>query len=456
MAEKVEMIEEVTDTAAPKKERLPLGKFFAWKSRDISLAASFTVVSYLAFFATNALGMNAGLVGTLLLASKLLDVAVDLFLGYLVDKSPVTRFGKARPYELAIAGVWLGTLFMFMAPASMGIVGKSIWIFTSYTLVHTVFTSLLNVSQTPYMIRAFGTRQMVAKVSSYGGIVSTLGAVVVTITFPKMMARLATNPAGWRSLIAMYAIPMVIIGLMRFFFVKENLEGVGTGNEKPIEIKTIVEMLKKNKFAWIYGLVLAPIQMLTTMNVAAFYFTEIVGDIGKYGTLQATTILMLFVMFSFPKLMNKISVSGIVTLGAVVGMVGYFLNFFAGDNMIMLAIAFLFTGFSLLPVSYLQAVMIMNLATYNESVGLPRMEATSGSLGALFGNVGMGLGSAVLGWLLSASGYDGTAAVQPDSALLMIRLLYSFIPMILLGVTLFASRYFAKLDKMVTGLENKA
>ncbi|CZQ96517.1 MFS transporter [Trichococcus ilyis] len=455
MAEKVELVEEMAEATKPKKERLPVGKFLAWKSRDISLAASFTVVGYLTFFATNTLGMNAGLVGSLLFASKLVDVVVDLFLGYLVDKSPITRFGKARPYELAIIGVWLGTLFMFSAPASLGMVAKSIWIFTSYTLVHTVFTSLLNSNQTPYIIRAFGTRQMVGKVSSYGGIISTLGAMVVTITFPKLMASMATSPAGWRNLVALYAIPLVIIGLMRFFFVKENLEGLESGNEKPLEIKTIVEMLKKNKFAWVYGFILAPIQMITTLNVGAFYFTEIVGDIGKLGTLQAINILMLLVMFSFPKLMNKISVSGVVALGTIVGMVGYFLNFFAGDNMIMLAIAFLFTGFSLLPVSYLQAVMVMNLASYNESVKLPRMEATANSLGMLFGNIGMGLGSALLGILLSTSGYDGAAAVQPDSALLMIRLLYSFIPMVLLAITFFASRYFSKLDKIVIGLEEK-
>lgn len=450
MSEKVEILE---GTIEPKKERLPIGKFFAWKSRDIALAGSFTVVGYLTYFATNALGMDAGLVGTLLLASKIVDIFVDLLLGYIVDNSPVTRFGKARPYEFAIVGVWLGTLFMFSAPTSMGMVAKSIWIFTSYTMVHTIFSSLLNAANTPYIIRAFGSRQMIAKVSSYGGVVSTLGAMVVTITFPKLMARLATSPAGWRTLIAMYAFPMIIIGLMRFFFVKEDLTNVDTGKESRIQVKTIFEMLKNNKFAWVYGLILAPIQMITTMNVAAFYFDEIVGDIGKYGTLQATTILMLFVMFSFPKLMNKVSVSGVVTLGTIIGMFGYFLNFFAGDNMVMLAIAFLCTGFSLLPVSYLQAIFVMNLASYNESIGLPRMEGTTNSLGMLFGNIGMGLGSAMLGWLLSLGGYDGSLTIQPDSAITMIRLLYSFIPMILLGITFIASRKFAKLDKMVVEIE---
>ena len=44
--------------------------------------------------------------------------------------------------------------------------------------------------------------------------------------------------------------------------------------------------------------------------------------------------------------------------------------------------------------------------------------------------VGGGIGTAVSGWLLSASGYDGHLSVQPGSAIQMIYIMYVWLPLI--------------------------
>ena len=50
--------------------------------------------------------------------------------------------------------------------------------------------------------------------------------------------------------------------------------------------------------------------------------------------------------------------------------------------------------------------------------------------------VGAGIGNALTGWLLEASHYNGTAAVQPESALSMITAMYVVLPLIFSAVTL--------------------
>ena len=55
--------------------------------------------------------------------------------------------------------------------------------------------------------------------------------------------------------------------------------------------------------------------------------------------------------------------------------------------------------------------------------------------------LGGGLGTAVAGWLLAASGFVGTAAVQSDSCIRMLYFIYLWIPMLIsLAMTFILSR----------------
>ena len=52
-----------------------------------------------------------------------------------------------------------------------------------------------------------------------------------------------------------------------------------------------------------------------------------------------------------------------------------------------------------------------------------------------------GLGTAIAGWMLAASGYDGLATVQPESCMKMLHFMYLWLPMLIsLVITLVLSR----------------
>lgn len=435
-----------------KQNRFPMGKFLAWKSRDISLAGSVCVMGYLMIFCTNTLGLNPGLVGTLMGVSKIFDGITDLFAGYVIDNTH-TKLGKARPYEFAILGVWLCTLLLFCCPAGASTVIKCIWIFVMYTFVNSVFVTLLNANQAPYMIRAFGNRMMIAKIASYGGIVSTIGASVISISFPVLMGKLATSAAGWRTLILIYAVPLAFIGILRLVFVKEMPEYGRTESQERIKFKEILEMLKRNKYTWVMAGIMGGYNIILGMNAAVYYFTWIVGDIGKFSILQMLTLPLLIVMFIFPKLMRKMSVTSLIICGGVLGIAGYIVNFFAGDNMTLLMVAFVGTSLSSLPLSYLQTLLVMDVATYNEYLGIQRMEGTCGAVSGFATKVCNGLGNAFLGFLLGMAGYVGTSTVQSASTMNMITYTYSIIPAVLWCIVLLCTKAFGKLSKKVPEYE---
>ena len=65
-------------------DRIGVGKFWAWQSRGASAAINFIVVSFVAIYCTDTLGMPPALVGTLLAVSSVVDAITDLFAGFLV------------------------------------------------------------------------------------------------------------------------------------------------------------------------------------------------------------------------------------------------------------------------------------------------------------------------------------------------------------------------------------
>lgn len=430
-------------------DKLHLGKFLAWKGRDISSSAvQVIVLGYLMLFATDTLYLSPAFVGGLLMISKIINAITNLFAGFLVDNTN-TKLGKGRPYEIAIIGVWICTVLLFSCPPEWSTTVKSIWIVIMYFFIFSVFNSLLTAAQTPYMIRAFPSRNQVIKVSSYGGVISMLGAMIVSITFPIMMGKLATSGAGWNKLILIYAIPLCIIGILRFIFVKEDTSIYADASSEKIKIKDVVTMFKANKFLWFYAGMIGLFNIIQGMAVQAQYFKYVVGNISLQGIMGFLTILMLPIMFFFPKLMKKLSVSQLIQYSAIISSVGYLINFFAKDSIPLLIVGNLLSGLTVLPLSYLGNVIIMNLAGYNEQIGLQRMEGSTnvsvGFVGAVFNGIGTGL----VGLLLGISGYIGSANVQSESALFMIRSIYALIPLAcMFGIYLF-SKKLAALEEIV-------
>ena len=421
-------------------DRLPVGKFFAWRMGAWSLAANFIIMGYVTIYCTDTLLMPPALVGTLLMLTKIVDAIGELFAGYIVDRTHF-RFGKGRTWDLCFIGLWLCTILMYSAPADAGLVVKSIWVVCMYTLVMSVFQTMIAAGGNPYTIRAFANTRVIVKVQSYGGVVGTLLSAIVSISFPMVMGRLATSPKGWTTMIAIYAIPLMLFGLIRFLCVKE-IYPVEEKVAEPPKFKDMWETAKNNKYIWIVFGINTIAQLLAGMGAATYYFTYIVGDIGKYGTLQSLTMLLLFVMFIFPKFIKKYSMSTLITAGACLGILGGVINFFAGSNMAMLAAGFICTGVAALPTSYIIPVMLLKCGEYNAVRGMRRMDGTMAAINNFGSNFGSALGSFLIGVILQMTGYVANAPVQTDAANFMIRALYSLVPAVLYAVMIVLSRKF--------------
>lgn len=77
----------------------------AYGAGDLASNCSYGLVSsFLLLYLSDTMGMNTGIIGTLMLVSKVLDGVTDVFFGRMIDKTK-SKLGKARPW-MAICSNW--------------------------------------------------------------------------------------------------------------------------------------------------------------------------------------------------------------------------------------------------------------------------------------------------------------------------------------------------------------
>lgn len=82
--------------------------------------------------------------------------------------------------------------------------------------------------------------------------------------------------------------------------------------------------------------------------------------------------------------------------------------------------------------------VIASASDYTYLITGKRIDGTMYSCTSLGVKIGGGLGTAISGWLLAASGFiEGGAAVQPDSVITMLNVMYLWLPAIFCALVTF-------------------
>ena len=407
--------------------------------------------SFVMIFLTDTVGLNAGIVGTLMMFSKLFDGVSDIFFGSMIDKTK-TKMGKARPWMLwAYLGNAIMLAAIFMVPASMGETAKYAYFFITYTLLNAVFYTANNIaysSLTALITKNGGERVQMGSIRFIFAFGTSLAIQSVTVEAVKM---LGGGAAGWRTVAIIYAVIGLVVNTISVFSVKElpeeELGGAGSAEaEEKYSLVDAGKMLLANKFYLIICCVYILTQIFTaTLNMGIYYMTYILGDESLLGVFAFAINLPLICGLVFTPMlvkrfkgMYKVNLWGYILATASRAMVivaGYM-----GNVPLML----LFSARDSFGMSTLQGDMIALIASCSEYTFRTkhrRIDGTMYSCSSLGVKIGSGVGTALAGWLLAAGGYVANAAVQPQSCINMLYLMYLWIPMIInLLITVLLSR----------------
>ena len=407
--------------------------------------------SFLMIFLTNTVGLSSGIVGTLIAVSKLFDGVTDIFFGAMIDKTR-SKMGRARPWMLwGYVGCAVTLAAIFFIPAGMGDFAKYAWFFITYTLLNGVFYTANNIAYSA--LTALITRNSAERVQmgSIRFIFAFGTSMLIQTVTVGVVAACGGGAAGWRRMAVIYALIGLVTNTLSVLSVKElPEEELAADTSAPAEEKyTLLDagrLLLANRYYLIICAAYILMQIYTaTLNMGIFYMTFVLGDENLLGVFSwAINIPLMIGLMITPLLVEKFHGMYRLNLGGyLVGALGRALvlvSAYWGSVPLMLV----FSGVAAFGMSPLQGDLNALIASCSEYTYLTRgkrVDGTMYSCTSLGVKIGGGLGTAICGWLLEWSGYERLSAVQPESCLNMLHVMYLWIPMVInLVITLLLTR----------------
>lgn len=413
-----------------KKKRIPMKLKFGWSSSAFSLAVSYSLTSYISFYATNVIGLNIGIIGVLLLASKVFDGVTDLIMGAVIDKTH-TRLGKARPWALAIIPYWFVLAMLFSAPR-LGNAADYVYFFVIYILMNSVFATMYYCAETPYMASALEDGGDSISLISFSSVIATVGGLVGGVLLPQLASAVGTDPFAWSRMAWFIAIPMMAIGSLRFLLVKE-IRSADVEKKKTASMKELIVALGQNKYIFIVASLVFISYLATGLSeqVATYYNQYILGDLKAGSLLSLALFPIVIVMLLIPMLSKKFTLKKTVNALMIIGIAGALLRLTAPANLLVCFISTCMTSISFQVYYGIATTQIIECMDYGEQKSGTRVEGLMGSVSSVMNKIGKGVGIAIAAGLMAAAGYDGKTDTISSSASTMIITLATIVPAVL-------------------------
>ena len=398
------------------------------------------LTSFVMVYLTDTIGLASGIVGTLIALSKLFDGFTDIFFGSMIDKTH-SRLGKARPWMLyGYIGCAVTLVACFAIPTSLGKTAQYAWFFIAYTLLNGVFYTANNIAYSALTSLVTKNSKERVQMGSYRFIFAFSTSLLIQAITVGFVEKCGGDAAAWRLVAIIYAAIGLIVNTISALSVKELPEeelneGEQAGEAEKYGLVQAFKLLVKNKFyLMICGTYILQQLYSAMIGAGIYYMTWVLRNKNLFGQFAWTVNIPLIIALIFtPTLvgkwngMYKLNVRGymLATVGrALVVVAGYM-----GSVPLMI----LFTAVAALGQGPWQGDMNAVIASCSEYTYLTQgkhVDGTMYSCTSLGIKIGGGIGTAVVGWLLEFSGYVGTNATQPQSALSMMQFIYLWLPFV--------------------------
>ena len=436
------MNDTASTAAAGEKKYLKWYNKVGYGSGDVAGNVVYVLLSaFVMIYLTDTAGLNAGIVGTLMMVSRLFDGFSDIIFGALLDRTN-TRMGKARPWMLwGFVGCAGMIVAIFAIPTELGETAKYAWFFIAYTLLNAVFYTANNIAYsalTALITRNGSERVQMGSIRFMFAFGTNLLIQSITVGG---VAMFGGGAAGWRNMAIIYALFGLAVNTLSVFSIKELSPEELAGDDDTAQQEdtlTVLEsarMLLSNKYYLLILVVFLLTQVFTAMlNMGIYFMKYILEDENLLGTFAwAINVPLIVGLLVTPIIVKKFGEMYRVNLGgyviATLGRLGVLVAAYFHDIPLMLILS----AVASLGMSPLQGTLNAMIAEASEHTWLrtgKRIDGLMFSCTSLGVKVGSGIGTAAAGWLLAASGYDGDLSMQPDSAIQMLYVMYVWFPLV--------------------------
>ncbi|OKZ79214.1 MAG: MFS transporter [Clostridium sp. CAG:12237_41] len=427
-----------------KKSEIRFWERFSYGCGDLGCNIIYSAMSsFLLFYYTDYVHVSAGVIGTIMLLSRVFDGITDLIMGIIVDRTK-SRFGKCRPWILRMAIPFaLAGILLFTVPSGLGNTAKLAYIFITYNLVSSVIYTAINV---PYAtLNSLITQDQYERsvLSIFRMILATTGTLIITnLTLP-LVEFFGNNLSAWTKTFVVFGILAVIVFMITFTGTKERVVPAKDTKQEKVPFVKGIRLLFQNKYWMMITITLVFIFINYSLNggAAVYYAKNILHNSDMVGTMNlVANLVQIGVMFFTAFIIKKIGKRNMLIVGAVIYGLGFAMFGFVGTNMTGIIIACVLKGVGNAGISSCMFAIVSDTIEYGEWKTGYRTEGLINSASSFGFKVGNGLGSAILGWVIGAAG-AGTGS----------EITFIWIPAILC-IGQVVVMWFYKLDKEYDGI----
>lgn len=403
---------------------------------------------FIVYFYTDVVGVAAGIIGTIILVSRVLDGISDIAMGAIVDKTK-SKHGKARPWILWLSIPFAGLMVALFAVPDISNMGKVIYIIITYNLLVLLYTAVV----IPYgTLNTLITQDQDERgvLNVYRMFFASIGIILVsTVTLP-VINLFGGEQSGWIAAYSIFAIVAVTLYLITFKTTKERTTKIYQDDSATdTSFKVGFKGLLKNKY-WVLTFFIFIFYYINDAlyNGGTVYFAQyLMGDPLLVGLLtMAIYIPSLVGMLVVAPIIKRFGKRKAMMGGAILFIVGSLIIMINPTNLSIVLTGSILRGFGRAPIFGSIFALLPDTVEYGEWKTGVRREGLVYSGGSMGTKIGSGIGAAFVGWILAWGGYIGGQSVQTESALFAINSLFIYLP-IITYIILLVFLYFYKLDK---------
>ena len=372
------------------------------------IAAAFLLNYY-----TDTALIGAGAIATMFLVCRVFDGVTDLIMGGIVDKTS-SKIGKARPWLIASAPLTLlGIVLLMNVPMGLGENGKLVYAYVTYIFMNCIVYTIYGISNTallPLMTHDKDDSTMLATFSA-------LGNNIIGLLAGSLITPLVIN-LGWKaSSVILGAVACVLI-LISGLVNKEMANEADAKKSASVPMSEQLPATLKNKYFWLL-LLLGAFSLIMNANAigAQIYYCNMVLNNPMFMSVLMTAGQLpgIFILFLMPVVSKKWNKKTYLLMGAILIILGFAITGIAEDNTTLIVVGTVIRSLGAGPILSAVFALVPDVVEYgNWKFGI-RSEGLISSAQSIGSKIGIGIGSALTGWILAAVGYNPTA--EPTAAI---------------------------------------
>ncbi len=413
------------------------------------------ISSYLMIFYTDVIGLDPAAIATLFILTRVFDGLNDPIMGFIIDHLPATRMGRFRPYlligsivcSLNFLLLWFGP--MFASTFKLGIA------YISYLLIGVTF-DLMDIPLNSLIPAMTDDMKQRGTLSTLKGLSLSVAGALVIMPAPIIIANAPSPKQGYVTVILLGTAIVLVFSIIGALGVKERVQPAETGKYR---LRDIFRILGTSPVLITFlALLFYGMSGAAASNMQVYFATYILGDVSIITWQQFGMAFMLPTLLLSGWFTQKFGKRIVFAAGLVLNGVAPLLRLFDVHNIPLLLVSTAIAGVGLgFIMSLMYSVQADNVDYVEWKKGL-RAEGQLASVNSFIVKASSGIGAAIPGYILAATGYvaNQTQTAQAAEGIIFSSIILPGVLMVLAGVVFYAGYRVSNSDVLRINAELRA